>query len=188
MDLNITRVDSTPSYGYGLFATSDLKSGDVVLSIRNPSLLTVENQALNIVCGFCFTEIGNDVQLQPCSQCGIVKFCSSSCQESALTPEGPHHWECFRLKQLHDSRDQSGVPDGVTPTVIRATIQLLSRQVSASTSYDPEITKLSTHQDQIRRNKNKWEDIQLQARASASFSRKDESFGLAVELLCRVRD
>jgi hypothetical protein len=80
------------------------------------------------------------------------------------------------------------VPDGITPTVVRATIQLLSRQVSASTPYDPEITELATHQDQIKQNKSKWEDIQLQARASASFFKKDKSFDLAVELLCRVCD
>src|SRR4051812_2992280 len=127
MDLNVTRVDATPTYGYGLFATSNLKSGDVVLSIRSPSLLTVENQALNIVCGFCFAEAGDDVQLRPCSQCGIMKFCSNFCQEAASTAEGPHHLECFCLRQLHDSRDQNGLPDEITPTVVRATIQLLSR-------------------------------------------------------------
>ncbi|PQE04341.1 SET domain protein [Rutstroemia sp. NJR-2017a BBW] len=186
MDLNVTRVGATPTYGYGLFATSDLNRGDVILSICNPSLLTVENQALNIVCGFCFAEAGDDVQLHPCSQCGIMKFCSDVCQAAALSPEGSHHRECFCLRQLQDSRDQSGVPDGITPTVVRATIQLLSRQVSASTPYDPEITELATHQDQIKQNKSKWEDIQLQARASASFSKTDKRFDLAVELLCRL--
>ncbi|KAM3074885.1 hypothetical protein ACMFMG_008298 [Clarireedia jacksonii] len=186
MDLNLTRIEATTTSGYGLFATSNFESGDVVLSIRNPYLLAVENRALHFVCGFCFAEADEDVDLQPCTQCGIIKFCSNSCQEAASMSGGTHQLECFCLRQLHASGGQSGAPDCVTPTIVRATIQLLSRQNSASSSYDPEILQLSNHQDQIRQDKSRWEDIQLQARASASFSRRDKSFGLAVELLCRL--
>ncbi|ESZ94350.1 hypothetical protein SBOR_5259 [Sclerotinia borealis F-4128] len=109
MDVNNTKIGTAEKLGNGLFSTLDLNPGDPIIIIHKPLLLIAENQALHRVCANCFIEGGEGIDLEPCSSCGVVRFCSNACEKSSLRSEGSHKSECAFLKSqkpLEHSRAQ----------------------------------------------------------------------------------
>ncbi|KAF7854721.1 hypothetical protein EAF04_010290 [Stromatinia cepivora] len=241
MDVNHTRIGTANDLGYGLFSTVNSNPGDSIIIIHKPLLLITENQALHRVCANCFVERGEDVELQPCSNCGVVNFCCDGCEKSSLKSEGSHRAECAFLKsrtsfehsraqasnqakintacgysrcrskqatitcrckavnycdkkcenldrsfheqQCKDIQSQS--LNRILPTAVRATIQLVSHP--ASMAKDSSFMELSSHRDDLEKNKSKWDDILLQAHAVINLLQlKPELANYALESLCRL--
>lgn len=97
MEVNNTLIGTAETSGSGLFSTIHLNPGEAVIAIQKPLLLIAENQALHRVCANCFTEMGEGVELKPCSDCGVVKFCCDGCEKLSKS-EGFHKTECLSLK------------------------------------------------------------------------------------------
>ncbi|EDN92019.1 hypothetical protein SS1G_07881 [Sclerotinia sclerotiorum 1980 UF-70] len=102
MEINHTRISADNDLGYGLFSTVNLNPGDSIIIIYKPLLLITENQALHRVCANCFVERGEDLELRPCSKCGVVNFCCDGCEKSSLK-SGSHRAECAYLKSRKPS-------------------------------------------------------------------------------------
>ncbi|KAB8292132.1 hypothetical protein EYC80_007875 [Monilinia laxa] len=246
MDLNRTNIGTTKNLGNGLFSTVDLNPGDTIIVIQKPLLLIAENQATQRVCANCFVEAGEGVNLDPCSICGVVKFCCNDCEKSSLKSEGSHKAECVFLKSkkpFEHSRAQISAqaitnnacgyskcrsekaavncPDckavnycdkkckdmdhlfheqqckniqsqslgstlnKILPTAVRATIQLISRP--SSLAKNSPFMELISHEDKLRKDQSKWDDILLQAQAVTNFLQyKPEFVKYALESLCRL--
>jgi hypothetical protein len=84
----------------------------------------------------------------------------------------------------------------ILPTPVRGVMQLLVRGgmdvngLYQGNGKDTEWKKLESHEEEFKRDKERWEDIVLQARGAVGFSglgESEERLGDAVGLLCRVR-
>ncbi|QSZ32902.1 hypothetical protein DSL72_002483 [Monilinia vaccinii-corymbosi] len=199
MDLNRTTIATSTTLGNGLFSTVDLHPGDAIIIIHKPLLLIAENQATQRVCANCFVEGGEGVNLEPCSQCGVVRFCGDDCEKSSFKPEGFHKAECgflgsknqnpFEHSQAQISAQAITNPasamKNMLPTAVRATIQLVSRP--STLAKDSPFMELISHEDELRKNQSKWDDILLQAHAVTNFLQLKPQFVKdAVESLCRL--
>jgi len=86
---NCIELRETKKYGRGLYATRDLKPGDIVVvfDFTFPSIL---GNAVYKRCTNCL-EV-NDMNLFPCSSCAGTMFCSKKCQDDAT--DKFHKFEC----------------------------------------------------------------------------------------------
>ncbi|KAH7354718.1 hypothetical protein BKA65DRAFT_394507 [Rhexocercosporidium sp. MPI-PUGE-AT-0058] len=152
-EINNSHKISTP-YGTGLAATSPLTPGSLILELRTPNLLLVENDSLQNVCSYCILERPS---LKRCSECKIPYYCSTSCQN--------RHWkevhgrECKILKTLPD----------VPPTAVRALIVMLLRKGNElEGDGEGDWKGLESHVGELKGDAKRWEEIFLQARAGLS--------------------
>lgn len=78
------RVADAGAAGSGLFATKDIQSGHLVLSLDRPLLTALDNASLPDACANCLISIKtgtlplekHNVKLQACSGCHTMRFCS----------------------------------------------------------------------------------------------------------------
>jgi hypothetical protein len=74
--INCLDVRSTEKYGRGVYATKDLKAGDVI-SIEEPFITCIQSEAYYQHCASCFKT--NMLSLLPCLETASMMFCSSDC-------------------------------------------------------------------------------------------------------------
>lgn len=70
----------TKNFGRGIYATSDLKAGDII-SIENTLFPSMTQDASNSCCVLCLKI--NQLNLIPCLKCASFMFCSEQCRNKA---------------------------------------------------------------------------------------------------------
>jgi len=89
---NCVEMRENKKYRRGLYATQDLKPGDVI-AIDEPVMKSLYKNGLYKRCTNCI-EV-KDMDLMPCSGCVFAMFCSKKCQDEAM--EKFHQFECPHL-------------------------------------------------------------------------------------------
>jgi len=92
---NCVEMRETKKYGRGLYATRDLKPGDIITNSR-PVLKSINKNAAYKRCTNCL-EV-NDMNLFSCPSCVGTMFCSTKCQEEAM--EKFHKYECPYIDEV----------------------------------------------------------------------------------------
>jgi hypothetical protein len=173
MDVNHSAIVECGHYGNGLAAKCDLEPGQVIIQITNPLLLVVEEAALGTVCAQCLFQSDH---LKKCTGCQVVQYCSKDCQRAAW--KSTHKGECPIYRSLPQ----------IVPTVVRGLIQLiLAEPENNGTPSQPPWADLEAHMQEIKSQKEKWENIILQTRAAVEWTKSPESYmDGAAEILCLV--
>jgi hypothetical protein len=173
MDANHSAIVECGHYGNGLAANCDLEPGQVIIQITNPLLLVVEEAALGTVCAQCCFQSD---RLKKCAGCKVVQYCSKDCQRAAW--KSTHKGECPIYRSLPQ----------IAPTVVRGLIQLiLAEPENSGTPSQSPWADLEAHIPEIKAQKERWENILLQARAAVEWTKTpDSSMNGAVEILCLV--
>jgi hypothetical protein len=175
MDINTTILIKDPIAGSGLAASQDIGTSDVIIQVSSPYLLVVEKEALEKVCSFCLIEApAVDRPLKRCSACKVPRYCSPDCQKKDWI--AVHQKECPALKNLPD----------IPPTPVRGLMQVLLRHRHGS-SLDPRWVGLESHVEDLKKNRLRWDEIVLQAKAAVEFSQSpSDRMDVAIQVLCRV--
>jgi len=95
---NCIEMRETKKYGRGMYATQDLKPGDII-SVSKPVLKAIYKEAVYKRCANCL-EV-NDMNLFPCPSCVGTMFCSKKCQEEAEVKF--HKYECPYIDAIRAS-------------------------------------------------------------------------------------
>jgi hypothetical protein len=159
MSINHTHKINSPLTGNGLATTRALVPGDLIISIPSPHLIIVEQSALSRICSYCMTEAAETSNLKRCTSCKIVNYCSPACQKADW--KLVHKKECGVLGKL----------PGVPPTSVRALWQVLVRYGGLGERE----RGLESHENELRVDRRRWEDLTLQARAAIEFSKSSMS-------------
>lgn len=172
LDKNNTHRIST-SYGAGIAASSPLAPGSLILKLHMPNLLLVERDSLSKVCSFCMLE---SQTLKRCSSCKVPYYCKKACQ--IWHWQEIHSRECSLLKKLPD----------VPPTAVRALIvMLLRKKKELEGEEERDWKELESHVVELQRDRKRWEEILLQARAGVEFTKSaPERMEDAIRWLCVV--
>jgi len=89
---NCVELRENKKYGRGLFATRDLKPGDVI-AVDESFVKALNRREFHKRCTNCL-EV-RSMNLMPCSGCVSAMFCSKKCQDEAM--EKFHQFECPHL-------------------------------------------------------------------------------------------
>lgn len=90
---------SSSTFGAGLFASQNLDSFDLILN-EKPIVAVLTKERLKDSCCHCWAKSSN---LKVCSQCKLVKFCSTDCQRSSWNWSN-HKGECSLLCKMSDKK------------------------------------------------------------------------------------
>jgi hypothetical protein len=161
--------------GNGLFATQDLEAGDFIIRVKDPYVLIPRNSIIPTVCYGCLLEKAN---LNTCSGCKLVKYCSKNCQTKSW--RDIHKRECKVFRKCKDD----GHP--ILPTPVRGLIQALLRH-SCGVHPDPGWSQLTTHKESFISKEEIWQDIKLQAWAALQYvGLPMNMMDVATSILCAV--
>jgi len=170
--INRTRTITTP-YGRGLETSTLISAGSIILSTHAPYHLLPENAVLSSVCSYCLfppSSFSPPSPLKRCARCQVPYYCSPKCQKTDWNTV--HKTECSILASL----------PAQLPTPVRALLQILLRKDGGEPWKG-----LESHEIEFRKDKPRWEDMVLQAKAAVSFAKLgDEKLNVAIGLLCRV--
>ncbi|KAH8432153.1 S-adenosylmethionine-dependent methyltransferase [Aspergillus melleus] len=169
--------------GKGLFASTNLKTGEDVLSIQNPFVAVLETPRLDDTCSGCFgkRQLENaDATLKACTGCQVVEYCDRTCQSKDW--KAAHSLECSIYQKLKPR---------VLPINARAILRIVLRsQRRKCTPQEMDLfLQLETHvQDIQRENPAQLERIGLSAKAVKVYSGTDvkeetiSAFGAKLDL------
>ena len=141
-------VRDSPSGGKGLFAYKDFPAGERVLRLQRPLITALDNRRLNDTCANCY-EWAADVfmrelldefeppNVQLCTGCGTLKYCSKRCQTESWKREHKH--VCKLLKKL--------IHKGVLPNAPRAVLRML--HLAANGSSRDALMEMTSHMNDI---------------------------------------
>ncbi|KAH8149607.1 uncharacterized protein LAJ45_06237 [Morchella importuna] len=153
--------------GTGLFATTKITPGQLVLSIPEPLVTVPDDIHLTECCSRCMlwrpagggTSMLNlyedERSLNYCTGCRVVKYCSKDCQRADW--RALHKVECAIFKKLHPR---------ILPGSVRATIRMLWTTPGEAWS---QINSLESHESELRKT-DKWEMITLMAKGAHGYS------------------
>jgi hypothetical protein len=147
----------TNDVGIGLFAAADFEPGDVILRIRSPYILVLDNNTIETLCYHCLSRVES---LPHCARCKSVRYCSKDCQ--LVSWEEIHKYECKIFRKVKNQ----GRP--LLPTPVRALLQVLLRY-SNGTDPDPGWNRLMTHRESFAQRSSIWADVLLQARGAVEY-------------------
>lgn len=173
--------------GTGLFATTKITPGQLVLSIPEPLVTVPDDIHLTECCSRCmlWRPAGNrtsmlnlyedERSLNYCAGCRVVKYCSKVCFYSQTHQKriiakliyikdcqradwrALHKVECAVFKKLHPR---------ILPGSVRATIRMLWTTPGEAWS---QINSLESHESEFRKT-DKWEMITLMAKGAHGYS------------------
>ncbi|XP_004292117.1 PREDICTED: histone-lysine N-methyltransferase ASHR1-like [Fragaria vesca subsp. vesca] len=86
-------ISKLPGKGRCLFTTKDFNPGEVIIT-EEPYVCMPKDSVANYLCDACFEESGN---LNKCSRCKTVYYCSTACQKSEWKL---HRLECEALSKV----------------------------------------------------------------------------------------
>lgn len=151
--------------GTGLFASSDIATGQDVLYIKVPFVAVLDTARLEDTCSGCFgkKQFENDqIELKGCTGCQVVRYCDKACQ--AKDWKFAHSLECPIFRKLRPR---------ILPNNARAVLRMVLRY--GRQKYDEQdlaiFFQLETHIQEIReRNEDQWNRISLSAKAIKEYS------------------
>ncbi|KAL4783982.1 hypothetical protein BJX76DRAFT_357430 [Aspergillus varians] len=174
--------------GRGLFASTDLRTGDDILHIKSPFVAVLETQRLDDTCSGCFgkrlleSDPESKIVLRACAGCQVIKYCDKTCQ--AKDWKLAHARECGIFKSLQPR---------VLPINARALLRMVLRTGAKKDAYTTEeldlFQTLETHVRDIHAgNPAQWERISLSSKAVKEYSKTDmdeemiSAFGAKLDL------
>lgn len=173
-DVNHTTQVRTQKAGNGLAASKLIPAGTPIIKISSPYLILLERAHLESTCSWCFSQTPSNI-LKRCTSCKAVYYCTIDCQKQDWN--AIHKKECKLLKTIPD----------VWPTPTRALIQLILRHKHGDNP-DPKWEGLAMNSAGLMKDKNRFDQISLQARAAVKFTgAKREWMEWGPKLLCQVQ-
>ncbi len=173
-DINKTVSIRTAKAGNGLAAANLIPSGSLILKISDPYLILLEKAQLQSTCSWCFKKPEPNT-MKHCGGCRILRYCSPDCQKQDW--QAIHRKECKILKALPD----------VPPTPTRGLIQLSLRHKFGN-DLDPRWEGLVTNEEKLRNDKERFDQLSLQAVAAIKYSgRGGEWMYIGIKVLYQVR-
>ncbi|PYH89663.1 SET and MYND domain protein [Aspergillus ellipticus CBS 707.79] len=165
MATKTTPAPAPDGLGRGLFASTDIATGENVLHIPTPFVAVLDKPRLEDTCSGCFGKrhLGNDENtLKGCRGCHVVKYCDKICQ--AKDWKFAHSLECGIYQQLKPR---------ILPINARAVLRMILR--SGRRKYAAEdlemFLDLETHIKEIREeSETQWQRISLCAKAVKTYS------------------
>lgn len=80
------RVASSPIAGQGLFASADIKPGELIFDLSRPAVAAMDTGNLDTVCSNCFVSaaepsvlhgtLQDSVTVKACTGCKTLRYCS----------------------------------------------------------------------------------------------------------------
>ncbi|KAI9650985.1 hypothetical protein NHQ30_001022 [Ciborinia camelliae] len=137
----------------------------------------ISTQAItNTACGY--SKCRSQKATMNCIDCKAVNYCDNNCKD---LDRASHEQLCNDIQ----SQSLGLTLNKILPTAVRATIQLVGHLEFLAK--DSAFMELSSHEDELRKNQSKWDDILLQAHAVTKLlQRKPEFIKYALESLCRL--
>jgi hypothetical protein len=177
LDYNKTTVVLTPGRGRILLAGDSFQPGVPIIKIEDPYLAIPEVRSLSTHCAECFTSTPRPKR---CNRCHVTAYCSKPCQIAAW--HAGHKYECGQFRAI-----SQGMANGrPIPTVVRALIRILDKHTHGCDP-DPNWSGLTTHVENLRSDRQRWIDLNLQVEAALRFAGKESSWRwMALGLICRV--
>ncbi|KAL4871940.1 hypothetical protein BDV12DRAFT_183489 [Aspergillus spectabilis] len=159
--------------GRGLFAKTDLRTGDAILHIQDPFVAVLDTKRLEDTCSGCFGQRqlaagpDDEIVLKACTGCRVVRYCDKTCQ--AKDWQLAHSGECGIFKNLKPR---------VLPNNARALLRMVLRTRARKNPYSEEeleaFQSLETHICDIREGNNmQWERISLTSKAVKEYSKTE---------------
>ena len=154
--------------GTGLFASSDIRTGEDVVKVSSPFVAVLDTPRLEDTCSGCFgkRQVFSDVMdLKACTGCQVVKYCDKTCQ--AKDWKFAHSLECNIFQKLKPN---------ILPSNARAMLRMVLRV--GRQKYNKQefgyFVKLETHiRDISARNPEQWERVSVSAQAVKVYSESD---------------
>lgn len=171
---NTTSGPAPNGMGTGLFASSDIRTGEDVVKISSPFVAVLDTPRLEDTCSGCFGKkqlVSDQVDLKACTGCQVVKYCDKTCQ--AKDWKFAHSLECKIFQKLTPN---------ILPSNARAMLRMVQRmgRQKYNKLESGYFMKLETHiTDMNSRNPQQWERISVSAQAVKVYSESD----LQVELI-----
>ncbi|KAJ5666982.1 hypothetical protein N7462_011391 [Penicillium macrosclerotiorum] len=167
----VTRTVSCPApngMGNGLFATTDIKTGEDVLHAKTPFVAVLDSSRLEDTCAACFgkKQMESGAELKACTGCRVVKYCDRACQSKDW--KFAHSQECSIFQKLKPQ---------VLPNNARAILRMVLRTKKGKyTAQELDIfSNLDAHLEEIQEIQAHLDRIYLSSKAVKNYSETDLS-------------
>ncbi|KAJ5105569.1 hypothetical protein NUU61_002916 [Penicillium alfredii] len=152
--------------GKGLFASTDIKTGEDVVYIKVPFVAVLDKPRLDDTCSGCFgkKQLESETDLKACTGCRVVKYCDRACQSKDW--KFAHSLECPIFQKVKPM---------VLPNNARAILRMVLRtgRNKYSTQELDVFSGLETHMQQIEQSQAQLDRVTLTARAIKNYSETD---------------